>query len=93
MVAHIHQAGHLRFRWITCDQFFGRNTDFQDRLNGLGCGYFAEVPPGVGKGRRPSKVRLRAGEAAAELADRLPPEAWRPYLIGDDFEGDSIGNG
>jgi SRSO17 transposase len=69
--------GTLRFRWVTCDELYGRNPAFLDGVADLGRWYFAEVPHNTrvwqtrpktavpawsGRGRRPSKERLVPGE-------------------------------
>ncbi len=69
--------GHLRFRWVTVDEWFGRDPDFLDGIAALGRWYFAEVaqtthvwerrpqvgvPVGAGKGRPRRRVRVLPGE-------------------------------
>jgi len=44
MLQALHAAGTLRGRWLTCDEAFGRDTCFLDRVAGLGWWYYAEVP-------------------------------------------------
>lgn len=80
MVKEIREAGVLRFRWLTCDEAFGRDTVFLDEV-GKYVQYFAEVPHDTevwrqrpatavpawsGRGRRPTQERLQTGEPAAE---------------------------
>jgi SRSO17 transposase len=72
--------GHLRFRWVTADEWFGRDPDFLDGIAALGRWYFAEVaqtthvwearpqvgvPTGAGKGRPRTRVRVLPGEPAS----------------------------
>ena len=82
VVAH----GCLRFRWVTCDEVYGRNTDFLDGVAALGRWYFAEVPHNtrlwntrpktgvpewLGRGRRPTKERLLPGEPDPQRVDAI----------------------
>lgn len=85
MVKEIDEAGVLRFRWLTCDEAFGRDTVFLDEV-GAYVHYFAEVPhdtevwkqrPDItvpdwsGLGRKPSLARLKEGEPASERVDAI----------------------
>jgi SRSO17 transposase len=69
--------GHLGFRWVTADEWFGRDPAFLDGIAALGRWYFAEVaqtthvwdtrpqvgvPPGRSKGRPRTRVRVLPGE-------------------------------
>lgn len=82
VVAH----GGLRFQWVTCDELYGRSTDFLDGVAELGRWYYAEVPhntrmwkrrpeTGVpewsGRGRRPTRERLLPDEPASERVDEI----------------------
>jgi SRSO17 transposase len=44
MIAALHQRGVLPFRWVTCDEKYGRNPAFLAGIATLGKWYFAEVP-------------------------------------------------
>jgi len=76
----------LRWRWVTCDEAFGRDGAFLDGTAALGRWYFAEVPHDTqvwlarpttavpawtGRGRRPRKARLVPGEPAPQRVDQL----------------------
>jgi SRSO17 transposase len=78
--------GSLRFRWVTCDEVYGRNPDFLDGVADLGRWYFAEVPHNTrlwktrpktavpewsGRGRRPTKERLLPGEPEPQRVDAI----------------------
>jgi SRSO17 transposase len=78
--------GCLRFRWVTCDELYGRNPNFLDGVADLGRWYFAEapcdmrvwktrpqtaVPAWSGRGRRPTKERLLPGEPEAQRVDEI----------------------
>lgn len=80
MIRQVHKAGTLRFRWLTCDEAFGRDSKFLDDVGEI-ASYFAEVPhdtrvwrerpvtaipEGKGKGRTPSKKRVLDDEPAPE---------------------------
>lgn len=99
-------AGALRFRWVACDEAFGRDTAFLDDVAAVQRWYFAEVPhdtqvwlqrpatavpPWSGRGRRPRKARLVAGEPAPqrvdELAAAVPLDAWCPFLMKEGSKG------
>jgi SRSO17 transposase len=84
LIQAVRQAGPLRCRWVTCDEAFGRDTDFLDRVAALGLWYFAEVPHDTqvwrqrpatavptwsGQGRKPTRTRVLAGDTKpAEVA-------------------------
>jgi SRSO17 transposase len=86
MLREVVAAGTLRFRWVACDEAFGRDTAFLDGVAAVQRWYFAEVPHDTqvwlqrpatavpawsGRGRRPRKARLVPGEAAPERVDQL----------------------
>ena len=100
------QAGTLRCRWVTCDEAFGRDTDFLERVAELGLWYVAEVPHDTqvwrqrpatavpawaGQGRKPTRTRVRAGEAkpeeVAQLAASLPADRWVRRTIKEGSQG------
>jgi SRSO17 transposase len=78
--------GCLRFRWVTCDELYGRSADFLDSVAGLDRWYFAEVPHNTrvwktrpktavpewsGRGRRATKKRLLPGESEPQRVDEI----------------------
>jgi len=86
MLQAIVAQGGLRFRWVTCDELYGRNPAFLDGVADLDRWYFAEVPcdtrvwkirpqtavpAWLGRGRRPTKERLLPGEPEAQRADEI----------------------
>lgn len=108
MVKDIHEAGVLRFRWLTCDEAFGRDTAFLDEVSQY-VDYFAEVPhdtevwrerPAVavpewsGRGRKPTRERVKRGEPKAEqvvdIANSLPPTVWSRHLIKEGAKGPMV---
>jgi len=77
MIEVLHTEKVLRYRWLCCDEFFGRDTVFLDKVSGIGICYFAEVPHDTrawlttpatfmpqwsGHGRKPTKKQLEKGE-------------------------------
>ncbi len=79
----------LRFRWVTADEWFGRDPDFLDGIAVRGRWYFAEVaqttrvwetrpqigvPAAAGKGRPRSRVRVLPGEPTSRSVATLAAE-------------------
>ena len=79
-------AGTLRFRWVTCDEAFSRDTGFLDAVAAHQRWYYAEVPhdtqvwqarpatavpPWSGRGRRPRQARVVPGAPAPQRVDQL----------------------
>ena len=80
MVKETATSGYLRYRWLTCDEFFGRDSDFLDSV-GAYAWYMAEVPTNTqvwlqrphtevpawsGYGRKPTRVHLAEGEPESQ---------------------------
>jgi SRSO17 transposase len=78
--------GHLRFRWVTCDEGYGRDSNFLDGVDTLERWYLAEVPLNTrlwetrpeteipawsGHGRRPTRQRLLAGQPQPQRVAEL----------------------
>ncbi len=86
MVQNLSQANSLPFRWLTCDEEFGRDTVFLDKV-GEYVSYFAEVPkdthlwlvrpqtavpkPTSKRGRKPTRLQLVEGEAKAQPVSQI----------------------
>lgn len=81
--------GTLDFRWVTCDEAYGRDTAFLDSVAELGLWYYAEVPHNTqvwearpqtaipewsGRGRRPTKERVVEEEPTSKQVDRIAAE-------------------
>jgi len=81
MIKALREEGTLRGRWLTCDEDFGRDTAFLDKVDGIELWYYAEVPHDTrvwlerpatavpewsGKGRKPTRERLVEGEPPAQ---------------------------
>lgn len=80
MVQELHTDDTLPFRWLACDEAYGRDTAFLDQVSDY-VWYFAEVdydtrvwlerpqtavPDWSGQGRKPTRTRLVAGEPEAQ---------------------------
>ncbi|RLG32041.1 IS701 family transposase [Methanosarcinales archaeon] len=78
MIRAVHEAGTLRGRWLACDEAFGRDTGFLDKVGEIDLWYYAEVPHDTqvwlerpatavpewsGRGRKPTRERLVAGDS------------------------------
>ncbi|MCK4451573.1 MAG: transposase, partial [Anaerolineae bacterium] len=78
--------GTLRFRWVACDEAYGKDPDFLDGVAGLQRWYFAEVPHSTrvwerrpktavpewsGRGRRPTKERLLSDQPEPQRVDEV----------------------
>jgi SRSO17 transposase len=100
------QRGELPFRWVTADALYGDSPLFRDGIAALNKWYLMEVrcttriwlerpevavPPWKGRGRRPTRLRLRHPEQKAlpvnELAQQLPPGAWMRAKIKEGAKG------
>jgi len=96
----------LRGRWLACDEGFGRDTKLLEQMAAHGLWYFAEVPQDTrvwqqrpqtevpayrGRGRQPSRLRLRAGQPPAQpvsaLAVAVPTEQWQRQVIKEGSKG------
>lgn len=109
MVEELDEDGSLPFRWLTCDEAFGRDTAFLDNVGKM-VFYFAEVPKDTNlwlqrpqtavparksnRGRKPTKLKLVAGEptaqSVAEIADSLPAVEWTRHTIKEGSKGPII---
>jgi SRSO17 transposase len=86
MLEAVMAEGTLDFRWVACDEAYGKDPTFLDGVAKLGIWYFAEVPHSTrvwqvrpktalpewrGRGRRPSIERLVVGEPAPKRVDEI----------------------
>jgi SRSO17 transposase len=98
--------GVLLGRWVAADALYGNSPPFRDAVAALDKWYFTEVscdqliwrrtpalivPAWSGKGRKPSKQRLKTPSNAAyrvdELLWRLPKTAWTRTTIKEGSKG------
>jgi len=103
MLTAIHDAKTLRCQWVMCDEGFGRDSPFLDKVAALELWYFAEVPqdtrvwrerPIVGlpassaTGRKPTKERAATTpETVLDIANQLAPEQWSRHTIKEGSKG------
>lgn len=86
MLKDIVDEGSLSFRWVACDETFGRDTPLLDEVADLDLWYFAEVPCDTrvwqsrpetmlpewsGRGRPPTRERLAPGEPKRRRVDEI----------------------
>jgi SRSO17 transposase len=109
MLEAVMAEGTLDFRWVACDEAYGKDPAFLDGVAERGLWYFAEVPHNtrvwetrpktavpewVGRGRRPTKEQLVAGEPAPKRVDKIaaqvPAEEWKAYLIKEGSKGPMV---
>lgn len=103
------RRGELPFKWVTADELYGDSPAFRDGIAALHKWYFVEVrcttriwlerpevavPPWKGRGRRPTRLRLRNPEHKAlpvdDLARQLPPTAWVRAKIKEGAKGPMV---
>jgi len=100
------QRGDLPGRWVAADALYGDAPAFRDGIAALDKWYFVEVrcttrlwlerpevgvPPWKGRGRRPTRLRLKNPPQKAlqvnELAQQLPAETWVRARIKEGAKG------
>jgi SRSO17 transposase len=98
--------GFVPGRWLAADALYGNSVAFRDGVAALKLYYFTAVscdtliwrrqvalivPPYSGKGRKPSRLRLKTPTNAPyrvdELAKRLPKRAWKRTTIKEGSKG------
>lgn len=103
------RRGHVPFQWVAADALYGDTPAFLDGVAALGKWYFAEVacstrvwwrqadtyvPERTGRGRRPTKRRLRYPYQRPRRMDaivrRIPRHLWQRYLIKEGSKGPII---
>jgi SRSO17 transposase len=103
------QHDSLPFQWVAVDALYGDTPPFLDGVAALGKWYFAEVacstqvwwrtpavyvPARTGRGRRPTKPRLRYPYQRPRRVDailrRIPKRQWRRYVIKEGSKGPII---
>jgi SRSO17 transposase len=86
MLKAVLESGVLPGRWLTCDEAFGRSTQFLDDVASLGIWYYAEVPHNTqvwlerpqtrvpewsGRGQRPTREQVVEGEPTPETVSAI----------------------
>ena len=96
----------LLFQWVAADELYGDSPAFRDGIAALGKWYFTEikttsqvwlkrpevhVPPWKGRGRRPTRLRLRHPTNKAvtvrSLEAQIPAPAWTRATIKEGSKG------
>jgi len=100
------ERGHLSFQWVAADELYGDSPAFRDGIDVLGKWYFTEIknttplwrtPPKVhvpkwkGRGRRPTRLRLRKANQhplqVKQLVRDIPPKDWLRATIKEGSQG------
>ena len=103
------RRGRLPFQWVAADALYGDTPAFLDGVAELGKWYFVEVacstrvwwrqpevylPQRTGRGRRPTKRRLRYPHQRPRRVDaivrRIRPGLWQRYVIKEGSKGPII---
>jgi SRSO17 transposase len=98
--------GGLPFRWVAADELYGDSPAFRDGVAAMGKWYFTEiacstliwrrrpavyVPPWSGRGKRPTKLRLRTPTNRPRRVDsvvaRLPKTSWTRATVKEGSQG------
>src|SRR5918999_54124 len=69
MVTQVRREQHLRARWLTCDEWYGRNPSFLDQVAATGLAYLAEVP---------HDTQVWPLQEPANQTARARPQRWVP---------------
>ena len=100
------RRGSLPFQWVAADELYGDSPAFRDGVAALGKWYFTEVkstsllwqvrpevylPAWPGRGRRPTRLKLRQPEdrpvQVKDLPADLPREAWLRAIVKEGSKG------
>jgi SRSO17 transposase len=100
------ERGQLPCQWVAADELYGDSPAFRDGVTALNKWYFVEVsrsshiwtekpavhiPAWKGRGRKPTRLRLRNPEQKSQrvdaLAQQLPAKAWVPAKIKEGTKG------
>lgn len=96
----------LPFKWVAADELYGDSPAFRDSVAEMGKWYFTEVrcstliwrrrpevfvPKWLGRGRRPTRLRLRTPNdrpsRVDELVKRIPKETWMRATVKEGSKG------
>lgn len=106
LLEHALERGELPFQWVAADELYGDSPVFRDGIAAVNKWYFAEVrcttriwlerpevgvPSWKGRGRRPTRIRLRDPEQnptqVDKLTQQLPAAAWVRAKIKEGTKG------
>jgi SRSO17 transposase len=106
LLQEMQQRGTLPFQWVAADELYGDSPAFRDGVAVMGKWYFTEiacstliwrrrpavfVPPWSGRGKRPTKLRLRTPtnhpRRVDTLVTRIPKKSWTRATIKEGSKG------
>ena len=106
LVQKAEKRGSLPFPWVAADALYGDSPAFRDGIDKLGKWYFTEiksttpiwrtqpkvyVPKWKGRGRRPTRLRLRYASQhpvqAKDVVRNIPKKDWIPAVIKEGSKG------
>lgn len=106
MLKKVLERGVLASKWVAADALYGDSSDFRDGIAQMGQWFFVEVrctthiwlekpevelPPWKGRGRRPTRLRLKDPEQTTsqvnQFAQQLPAKTWVPARIKEGAKG------
>jgi SRSO17 transposase len=106
LLQEMQQRGDLHFQWVAADELYGDSPAFRDGVAAMGKWYFTEiacstliwrrrpavfVPPWSGRGKHPSKLRLRTPTNKPRRVDslvaRIPKKSWTRATIKEGSKG------
>jgi SRSO17 transposase len=106
LLQNVIRRGSLPFQWVAADELYGDSPDFRDRVADMGKWYFTEVrcstlvwrhrpqvymPQWSGKGRRPTRLRLRTPNdrpsRVDQLVKRIPKQVWTRAVVKEGSKG------
>lgn len=106
LLQEMQQRGDLPFQWVAADELYGDSPAFRDGVAAMGKWYFTEiacssliwrrrpavfVPTWSGRGKRPTKLRLRTPTNKPRRVDslvaRIPKKSWTRATIKEGSKG------
>ncbi len=106
MLDHARSLGQLQGTWVTADEWYGRIPELRDALDAGGWQYVLQVPsnlavfthptqvavpPGTGRGRRPTRPRVVAGSVLPQLVSTLlatqDEASWTTLTVAEGAQG------
>jgi SRSO17 transposase len=106
LLQEMQERGDLPFQWVAADELYGDSSAFRDGVAAMGKWYFTEVacsnliwrrrpavfvPPWSGRGKRPTKLRLRTPTNKPRRVDslvaRIRKKSWTRAMIKEGSKG------